>query len=83
MINDNRSVLVDPLRCKVDGNTIKVSEILRSYGIKSVLKEVWPVVSIDDEYAKVYWIHAQRGLWILKEKLTTFENLEDFSARYQ
>ena len=44
-------------KIKVDGNTIKVSEILRSYGIKSVLKEVWPVVSIGDE---IYWVPGIR-----------------------
>ena len=44
-------------KIKVDGNTIKVSEILRSYGIKNVLKEVWPIVSIGDE---IYWVPGIR-----------------------
>ena len=44
-------------KIKVDGNTVKVSEILRSYGIKSILKEVWPVVSIGDE---IYWVPGIR-----------------------
>ena len=44
-------------KIKVDGNTIKVSEILRSYGIKSILKAVWPVVSIGDE---IYWVPGIR-----------------------
>ena len=38
-------------------NTKGGSEILRSYGIKSVLKEVWPVVSIGDE---IYWVPGIR-----------------------
>ena len=54
-------IKISPLKngdkIKVDGNTIKVSEILRSYGIKSVLKEVWPVVSIGDE---IYWVPGIR-----------------------
>ena len=54
-------IRISPLKngdkIKVDGNTIKVSEILRSYGIKSVLKEVWPVVSIGDE---IYWVPGIR-----------------------
>ena len=54
-------IKISPLKngdkIKVNGNTIKVSEILRSYGIKSVLKEVWPVVSIGDE---VYWVPGIR-----------------------
>ena len=52
---------IAPLRngdqIKVDGNTIKVSEILRNYGIKNVLKEVWPVVSFKD---KIYWVPGIR-----------------------
>ena len=44
-------------KIKVNGNTIKVSEIFRNYGIKNVLKEVWPVVSIGDE---VYWVPGIR-----------------------
>tara|TARA_X000000368_G_scaffold15138_1_gene12017 strand:+ start:4 stop:1269 length:1266 start_codon:yes stop_codon:yes gene_type:complete len=44
-------------KIKVEGKTIKVSEILRNYGIKNVLKEVWPVVSFRDE---IYWIPGIR-----------------------
>ena len=44
-------------KIKVDGNTIKVSEILRNYGIRNVLKEVWPVVSFKDE---IYWVPGIR-----------------------
>ena len=34
---------------------------------------------LDDEYAKVYWIHAKQFLWVIANKLTTFD---DISARY-
>ncbi len=44
-------------RIKVDGNNIKVSEIFRNYGIKNVLKEVWPVVSLKEQ---IYWIPGIR-----------------------
>ncbi len=53
-----------------------------NYQQKIIVHGVGIVISIDEEYAKVYWIHAQRGLWVLKDKLTTFENLEDFTPRY-
>ena len=44
-------------KIKVDGKSIKVSEILRNYGIKNILKEVWPVVSYKDE---IYWVPGIR-----------------------
>ena len=34
------------------------------------------VVTLDDKYAKVYWIHAKQFLWVLAAKLTTFRNLK-------
>ena len=55
--NINIAPLKNGDKIKVNGNTIKVSEILRNYGIKNVLKEVWPVVSIGDE---VYWVPGIR-----------------------
>jgi len=44
-------------KIKVDGRSIKVSEILRNYGIKNILKEVWPVVFFKDE---IYWVPGIR-----------------------
>ena len=44
-------------KIKVDGKNIKVSEILRNYGIKNILKEVWPIVSFKDE---IYWVPGIR-----------------------
>ena len=55
--NINIAPLKNGDKIKVNGNTIKVSEIFRNYGIKNVLKEVWPVVSIGDE---VYWVPGIR-----------------------
>ena len=55
--NINIAPLKNGDKIKVNGNTIKVSEILRNYGIKNVLKEVWPVVSIGDE---IYWVPGIR-----------------------
>ena len=51
------ATIKDGDRIKVDGNNIKVSEIFRSYGIKNVLKEVWPVVSFKEQ---IYWIPGIR-----------------------
>ena len=51
------SLIKDGDKIKVDGKNIKVSEILRNYGIKNVLKEVWPVVSLKEE---IYWIPGIR-----------------------
>ncbi len=55
--NINIAPLKNGDKIKVNGNNIKVSEIFRNYGIKNVLKEVWPVVSIGDE---VYWVPGIR-----------------------
>jgi len=44
-------------KIKVDGKNIKVSEILRNYGINNVLKEVWPVISVEEE---IYWVPGIR-----------------------
>ena len=53
-----------------------------NYQQKIVVHGIGIVISIDEEYAKVYWIHAQAGIWVLREKLTTFKNLEDLNPRY-
>jgi len=48
---------------------------------KIVLNGIGIVVSIDEEFAKVYWIHAKSYLWILVEKLSSFNNLKDLENR--
>ncbi len=51
------SRIKDGDKIKVDGKNIKVSEIFRNYGIRNVLKEVWPVVLLNEE---IYWIPGIR-----------------------
>ncbi len=50
-----------------------------NYQQKIIIHGVGVVVMLDDEYAKVYWIHAKQFLWVIANKLTTFD---DISARY-
>ena len=47
-----------------------------NYQQKIIIHGVGIVILLDDEYAKVYWIHAERFLWVFISKLTTFSNLE-------
>ncbi len=44
-------------KIKVDGKNVKVSEIFRNYGINNVLKEVWPVIFVEEE---IYWVPGVR-----------------------
>ena len=46
-----------------------------NYQQKIIVHGIGIVVNLDDEYAKVYWIHAKQFLWVFVSKLTTFENL--------
>ena len=39
------------------------------------------VISIDEEFAKVYWIHSKSYLWVLVDKLLSFNNLKDLETR--
>ena len=48
---------------------------------KIVLNGIGIVVLIDEEFAKVYWIHAKSYLWILVEKLSSFNNLKDLENK--
>lgn len=47
-----------------------------NYQQKIIIHGVGIVILLDDEYAKVYWIHAKQFLWVIADKLTTFKNLE-------
>ena len=49
---------------------------------KILIHGIGVVVSMDDEYSKVYWIHAKQFLWVITNKLTTFKNLTEMSPRY-
>ena len=42
---------------------------------KIIIHGIGIVILMDDEYTKVYWIHAKRFLWVMTDKLTTFDNL--------
>jgi hypothetical protein len=43
-----------------------------NYQQKIIIHGIGIVVAVDDEYAKVYWLHAQQFLWVIIAKLTTF-----------
>jgi len=51
------SRIKDGDKIKIDGKNIKVSEIFRNYGIRNVLKEVWPIVLLNEE---IYWVPGIR-----------------------
>jgi|TARA_R100000234_G_scaffold24439_1_gene14097 hypothetical protein len=43
-----------------------------NYQQKITVHGIGIVILIDDEFAKVYWIHASQFLWVMVDKLTTF-----------
>ena len=49
-----------------------------NYQQKLIIHGIGIVVWLDDEYAKVYWIHAKQFLWVFANKLTTFKNFKQF-----
>ena len=56
-LNDGDKILIN-------GKENKVSEVLRNYGIRNLLKEVWPIISKDEE---VLWIPGVRKSDLLKK----------------
>ena len=65
---DYENIEIRPLK---DGDKIlfngkenKVSEVLRNYGIRNLLKEVWPIISKDEE---ILWIPGVRKSDLLKK----------------
>ena len=54
----------------------------KNYQQKILIHGVGIVVSLDDEFAKVYWIHAEQFLWIFADKLTSFKDLDNLKSRY-
>jgi YbbR domain-containing protein len=68
---------------------IRVGDLVTYLSIKELTQEnyqqkitihgIGVVVTLDDEFAKVYWIHARQFLWVMTNKLTTFNNL---TSRY-
>ena len=47
-----------------------------NYQQKIIIHGIGIVILLDDEYAKVYWIHAKKFLWVIADKLTTFQDLK-------
>ena len=56
-LNDGDKILIN-------GKENKVSEALRNYGIRNLLKEVWPIISKDEE---ILWIPGVRKSDLLKK----------------
>ena len=56
-LNDGDKILIN-------GKENKVSEVLRNYGIRNLLKEVWPIISKDKE---ILWIPGVRKSDLLKK----------------
>ena len=48
----------------IDGSMQKVSEVMRSFGVKESLREVWPIVKFDN---KVIWIPGIRKSDLVKD----------------
>jgi hypothetical protein len=58
-----------------------IKEIASHYRKQKIVSNgIGIVILVDDEFAKVYWIHAKSYLWILVDKLTTFKNLKDLKT---
>ena len=56
-LNDGDKILIN-------GKENKASEVLRNYGIRNLLKEVWPIISKDEE---ILWIPGVRKSDLLKK----------------
>jgi len=63
------SVISDGDLFKTEGNTQKVTELFRSYGVNKSLREVWPVLKLKDT---ILWIPGIRksseGKWLETQK---------------
>ena len=62
--NLNLSTISKGDRILIDGSLQKVSEVMRSFGVKEPLREVWPIVKIDN---KVIWIPGIRKSDLVKD----------------
>ena len=51
-------------KISINGSSQKVSEVLRSFGVKEPLREVWPIAKIDN---KVIWIPGVRKSDLVKD----------------
>ena len=64
MENFNLSSISSGDKISINGSSQKVSEVLRSFGVKESLREVWPIVKFDN---KVIWIPGIRKSDLVKD----------------
>ena len=62
--NFNLSSISSGDKISINGSSQKVSEVLRSFGVKEPLREVWPIAKIDNE---VIWIPGIRKSDLVKD----------------
>ena len=62
--NLNLSTISKGDKILIDGSLQKVSEVMRSFGVKEPLREVWPIVKFDN---KVIWIPGIRKSDLVKD----------------
>jgi len=62
--NLNLSTISKGDKILIDGSMQKVSEVMRSFGVKEPLREVWPIVKFDN---KVIWIPGIRKSDLVKD----------------
>lgn len=66
----------------ISQHSIKIGDLVTYHSIQELTQENYQqkivihgigiVIRMDDEYTKVYWIHAKQFLWVMTDKLTTF-----------
>ena len=62
--NFNLSSISSGDKISINGSSQKVSEVLRSFGVKESLREVWPIAKIDNE---AIWIPGVRKSDLVKD----------------
>ena len=48
----------------INDKEVKASEVLRGYGVRNLLKEVWPIVSLNEQ---ILWIPGIRKSDLVKK----------------
>ena len=51
-------------RILINNKEVKASEVLRGYGVRNLLKEVWPIVSLNEQ---ILWIPGIRKSDLVKK----------------
>ena len=66
--NDYENLKIRPLedgdRILINNKEVKASEVLRGYGVRNLLKEVWPIVSLNEQ---ILWIPGIRKSDLVKK----------------